>query len=354
MQIGTPKDFKAFVKKNIWSPKKGDNIYRVLPPMGQLAESGKWHMYYSVVWGYRGEDGFNRPFKDVRVYNAKNKMVEVESAAHLRAQKLEAMMKEAKEANDEDLMVKIKMLKDNFNIDNKQYMNVMNLNGEIGVLKLSNKRFKLFQEIIKKVQAEEGIDPRSSQDGRFFNFFKAGDGQETVFQVSVYEEIQDVGNGRRGKFPKVHVLDDATIARFDSEAFDLAEMYPTVTVEQVEEMVKESEMLISLVGKLTKEQLAKKLSAGLKSVEALFPSKKKAAPVVDEEDEEFIEDDMDMPPVAPVAKAAPKAEAPAAKPVAPKVTVPRAEVPTLKAPVSKPVKQLSPEEEQWLKELEGN
>jgi hypothetical protein len=345
MEIGTPRDSKVFVKKNIWSPKKGDNIYRILPPMGQLAESGKWHMYYSVVWGYRGEDGFNRPFKDVRVYNGKNKMVEVESAAHLRSQRLEAMMKEAKEANDEDLMVKIKMLKDNFNIDNKQYMNVMNLNGEIGVLKLSNKRFNLLKEIIKKVQAEEGIDPRSSQDGRFFNFFKAGDGQDTVFQVSVYEEIQDVGNGRRGKFPKVHALDDATISRFDSEAFDLAEMYPTVTVEQVEEMVKESEMLITLVGSLTKEQLAKKLSVGLKSVEKIFPSKKKAAPVVESEDDEFVEDDMDM---APAPKMEAKVEAP--KEVKAEVPAPKAPVKApVKAPAAKETKKLTAEEEAWLK-----
>ena len=30
----------------------GNNIFRILPPLGEMAEIGKWHKYYRVEWGY--------------------------------------------------------------------------------------------------------------------------------------------------------------------------------------------------------------------------------------------------------------------------------------------------------------
>lgn len=240
--------------KMVFKLKDGDNVFRILPPMGKLAKSGKWNQYYRVEWGYKNSAGKNRPFQDVRVVNYDTKMVEVESAAHLRREALKAKMTELvaalrKDPTNVDLKKQVTDTKDaviRFNLDSKYYVNVVDLNGQIGLLKIGYKTFKALVGDKKKGEKglidrlrDKGVDPISSLDnGRFFNFHRQGKGLDTQYTVTVYQENVDV-NGQTYQKEKVHVIDQNLISRLDEEAFELSGMYPEVTASQVERMVKE-------------------------------------------------------------------------------------------------------------------
>jgi hypothetical protein len=233
--------------KKVFKVQDGDNVYRILPPMGKLAKAGKWNMYYRVEWGYKNSAGKNRPFQDVRVVNRETKMVEVESAAHLRREALkEAKTKLVaelrKNPTDSTLKAKLNELNDaikQYNLDSKYYMNAIDLNGQIGLLKIGHKAFMALKTEIDKLR-KQGIDPLSVENGRFFNFNRSnatGNFQDTAYQVTPYKERVTV-NGETYEKDKVHKIDDAIIARLSDEAYELSNMYPEVTAAQVEAMVK--------------------------------------------------------------------------------------------------------------------
>ena len=78
VKLGKPKYEQG--TKNYFSFKKGQDMFilRILPPMGELADEGKWSVYHRVEFGYAGTDGKMKPFLSPRVVNY-DKMVEVES-----------------------------------------------------------------------------------------------------------------------------------------------------------------------------------------------------------------------------------------------------------------------------------
>lgn len=233
--------------KKVFKVQDGDNVFRILPPMGKLARTGKWNQYYRIEWGYKNSAGKNRPFQDVRVVNYETKMVEVESAAHLRRENLKATLADLvlslrKDPTNNTLKQQYMDTKEavkQFNLDSKYYLNAIDLNGQIGLLKVGSRALKALKAEIDKLRTT-GVDPLSVENGRFFNFNRSnatGNFQDTAYQVTVYKERVTV-NGESYEKDKTHKLDDSIISRLSSEAFELSGMYPEVTVSQVEAMVK--------------------------------------------------------------------------------------------------------------------
>lgn len=234
--------------KKVFKIQDGDNVFRILPPMGKLARSGKWSQYYRVEWGYKNSAGKNRPFQDVRVVNYDTKMVEVESAAHLRREALKAKLPELVAALRKDptnaalkqQYMDTKEAVKRFNLDSKYYLNAIDLNGQIGLLKIGSRAFKALKVEIEKLR-KQGVDPLSVDNGRFFNFNRSnatGNFQDTAYQVTTYQERVTV-NGESYTKDKIHKLDESIISRLSDEAFELSGMYPAVTAAQVERMVNE-------------------------------------------------------------------------------------------------------------------
>lgn len=234
--------------KKVFKIADGDNVFRILPPMGKLARAGKWNMYYRVEWGFKNSAGKNRPFQDVRVVNYSNQMVEVESAAHLqreslKAQKLELTAQLRKDPTNTALKNKFAELNEDikrFNLDAKYYMNAIDLNGQIGLLKVGSRAFKALKLEIDKLR-KQGVDPLSVDNGRFFNFNRSnatGNFQDTAYQVTPYKEKVTV-NGETYEKDKAHKMDESVIERLSSEAYELSSMYPVVTAAQVDRMVKQ-------------------------------------------------------------------------------------------------------------------
>lgn len=258
MKIGKAKNGGA---KKFFNVKEGDNVFRILPPMGKLADEGKWSLYYRVEWGYKNSEGRTKLFQDPRVVNRKTGMVEVESAAHLRRELLKKKQAEtaaafkAGKASKEDLN-KISELVKRFNLESKHHMNAVDLEGNIGLLKIGHKTKLALDAEMDKLR-KEGIEPTSVEKGVYFVITRSGKGRDTAYSVSQYREKRQVmidGQSTVIEQPKYHAMDDSFISRLDAEAFELSDLYPAPTAEEVEKIVKGGpEVLDSVLARYAKK-----------------------------------------------------------------------------------------------------
>lgn len=226
-------------KRNYFSLKEGDSVFRILPPLFDLAEKGKWSQFYRLEYGYKDSEGRVKPFQDVRVVNQKTKMVEVESAAHLKREAMKAQLAQMKAAGaPAEQLKKMAEIVRNYNLDSKHYLNVIDTSGKIGLLKIPYTAKKALDAEIETLK-KSGIDPLSVDNGRFFVFNRSGDGLDTTYTVRVYTETvrtQEYGDVQK---QIVHKLTDDVIQRLEKEAFKLDALFPLISPEEVERIVKE-------------------------------------------------------------------------------------------------------------------
>jgi hypothetical protein len=238
MKVG---EAKFGSSKKFFKFEDGDNVYRILPALGELAEKGIWSQYYKVCWGYKNSEDRIKLFQDCRETNRQTKMVEVESAAYQRIEALKAKQAELKEQGaDKETMDKMVALLMRFNIEGKHYVNAVNLNGEIGLLKIGHKAKMALDALVKKQREEEGQNILSVSEGLYVNFGRTGRGRDTLYQVSLYKkkvEAEVNGQKRIIEEPVFHNMDDKFQSRLDAEAFELGNMFPAPTSDEVYEIV---------------------------------------------------------------------------------------------------------------------
>ena len=244
--------------RNWYKLKDGQNgPYRILPPMGDLREDGRWSSFYSIHYGYKNSAGEMRTFQSPQIKNRKTKMIEVPDAALDRINQLKGKLDAAKAAGDTSLVTKLLELvggkKSRYNLDSNHYMNVIDLQGNIGILKIRH-RAKLALDALIKQLRDQGIEPLSPEAGRFFTFSRSGMGMDTIYQVSVYKEklnVEGVGNVERDV---VHAITTDLAKRCCvrnengtytyKEAGRLDRLFKTPTAEQVARFVTEGETAI--------------------------------------------------------------------------------------------------------------
>ncbi len=229
--------------------KDGEQVYGILPPLGDLANEGRWSVYYSVHYGYKNPAGKSRGFQSCEVKSRKPPyMVEVADAATERLNMLKGKLEKAKAAKDEKAKEAILKLyggaKSLYNIDKNHYMNAIDLEGNIVVLKLRHKcKVALDQEIDKL--RKKGIEPLGVENRRFFVFTRTGMGNETAYKVSVYKKtVSALVNGQTAEVEQDYAftLTDEILDRLGDEAGKLDQLFKFPTPEQVERIVKESNL----------------------------------------------------------------------------------------------------------------
>lgn len=234
-----------FKKKNYYKQVDGDVVFRIVPPIGDLADKGIWNRYHAVHFGYKNSEGKARPFESPLVKNHKTGMIEVPDAALDRINDLRAKLLEAQAACNGPLATKLNALVGMmgvYSLDKNYHMNVIDLQGNIGILKIRHKAKQLLDAEIKKLN-DEGTDPLSVDDGRYFVFHRSGNGNDTSFKVSVYTEKMDIpGVGRVDK-QVVHKITPALLLRLSTEASDLDNLTTRLTSEEVAEVVAKSDLL---------------------------------------------------------------------------------------------------------------
>jgi len=240
MKLGSPKYEQS--KKNYFSFKKNQNtfILRVLPPMGNLADSGKWSLYHRVEFGYTGTDGKMRPFLSPRVVNYQG-MVEVESEAHKRRETIKAQQAQAKKSGNGALVEQCTKMLQKYNQDAKHHMNVIDLQGNIGLFKIGHKGFQALKAEVDRLRSE-GVDPIGVDNGRFFVFSRSGSGRDTLYTVTEYKQKQEISTPTGKVVAMVdlpHSITEAIMSKLSTDAFELDKIYPTVTPEEERRIVLE-------------------------------------------------------------------------------------------------------------------
>lgn len=242
----------GFTAKKYFKLKDGPSTFRILPPMEELGNKGKgkqWSIFYKVHYGYKNSEGKLRVFQSSLVENRKTKMIEVPDAAVQRIKDLKAKLEAAKEAKNTAVVEKLGKLvsgqKPMYNIDGNHYMNAVDSQGNVGVLKLRHRAMKALEEEIKKLE-KKGIDPLSATNGREFVFTRSGTGLDTTFKVDVGQEtlnIEGVGQVNRDK---VSNLSEDLISRTENECADLSKLFKALSSDEIERVVKASDLLTGI------------------------------------------------------------------------------------------------------------
>lgn len=218
-------------------PKEGGSlILRILPPYGSLREKGRWNQYYAIHFGYRDSKNQLRPFQSCEVINRQNKMVEIADPASERIKGIKMAQDKAKLENNTAVVQRLGEELKKFNIKKNYYMNVMDLNGKIGVFSIPHRMMESLKEEITRLQSK-GVNPISVNDGRFFVFTRTGTGANTSHKVAVYQETQ-VMNGVEVSIDKKSVLTPDVATRIQFEGADLGKIYIAPTSEEIASIVK--------------------------------------------------------------------------------------------------------------------
>lgn len=239
-------------KKTYFKMKDGDNTYRILPPMGELADKGIWSVFYNVHYGYKNSEGKLRPFQSPLVKNYKTKMIEVPDAALERIEKLKSQLEAAKKSGNAALVAKLNEFvgpKGSFNLDNNHYVNAIDAQGNIGILKLRHRAKQALDVQIKKLR-EAGVDPLSVDNGRYFVINRTGTGLDTAFSASVLTQkivIDHAGQKMEVQKDVVHVLDEPILNRLATEAANLGGLFKKPTSEEVAQIVAEGATAIDRI-----------------------------------------------------------------------------------------------------------
>lgn len=241
MKLGKPKYEQS--SKNYFAFKKDQNtfILRILPPMGELADAGKWSVYHRVEFGYKTSDGRLKPFLSPRVVNFQG-MVEVDSEAYKKRENIKAQAEQAKNSGDTVTEQRCRELLRQYNQDAKHYMNAVDLQGNVGLFKLGHRGFQALKAEIDRLRSE-GIDPIGVENGRYFVINRTGKGRDTLYTVTEYKQKQQItgadGNQIVVDAPFPHSLTDAILGKLETDAFELNKVYPSVTPEEEYRIVHE-------------------------------------------------------------------------------------------------------------------
>ncbi len=242
----------GYTQKKYFKLNDGDSVFRILPPLEELGLAGKgkdWSQFFKVHYGYKNTAGKLRVFQSSLVINRKTKMVEVPDAADQRIKELKAKLEEAKALGNKAVAEKLGKLvsgqKSMYNVDSNHYVNAMDSQGNIGVLKLRHRAKKALEDQIIQLE-KKNVDPLSINDGRFFTFRRSGTGLDTSFSVSVAQETLEIPNVGKVNRDIVHKLSADDIERAKSEAAELSKLFKSVSAEDIERIVKASDLMTGI------------------------------------------------------------------------------------------------------------
>lgn len=244
--IGTPQ--YGGKKKNNSRLVDGDNIYRILPPLGELAAEGVWAVYECLHWGFKGSKGM-RPFRCIQKKDFKTKMVKVQCPECDRILEKLTTLEDTKRKLEAEGKTKafidehVKPLADwlySHNLDKKWYVNALTMDGKITRLAIPHKMYVQLQEKINEVITKKQIDPIAADAGVWFNMKRTGTGNQTSHSVTVEEEsVMAEVNGKKMPLPVVKQapLTQEVIARLGNEAHDLKNSFRTLSYDDIKRLV---------------------------------------------------------------------------------------------------------------------
>ncbi len=304
-------------------------VARILPAMHSLREKDLCMISHAVHFGYAVPDQnnpgktFPRPFACIEEKDFNSKMIitscpqcreyekKEQERDDLKSAKFTAWKKqgvldekqlEALAKDDPELKAMGEWLY-KYNRDFKWYMNVVTLDGQLGVLRIADKAKKKLVNLINDLR-KKGIEPISDLDkGVYFTFLRTGNWSNTDFTVVEYmEELEDKSGTRRKWAP----LSDDVLERAIKNLPDLTTLTTVLTGPQIQMLVETGgdPEQVEVIFKMTQDRKDRKVTAP-EDTSSLLPASGLAA----------------AKPAVPKAEAKPEPKPEPAKPVLPPATV---------------------------------
>ena len=220
----------------------GNNIRRILPPCGPLAKTREYSKFEAVHWGTETSAG-PRPYRCIQ--RKKGQMITQRcgkcEVMEEKQEKLKELVDKQKKsgtyntkAGEKERAPYEDWLKIH-NLDKKHWINTINEDGEIGRDGIGSRFKKSLEKLINDLRGKNSTVLPCSINGFWVNFersgsFKAGDLAHVCSPVM--DEQADGSMKRRN-----HTLTPDILERMKKEAWDLSDMYKTLTEKEIDELV---------------------------------------------------------------------------------------------------------------------
>ncbi len=224
---------------------EGSHVYRILPPFGLLASSGRWSQYEAVHWGFSLSNGKKRAFRCIQ-RKGRNKMIEVECPMCKKIAEKTRQYESSREKfladgkTEAEVAVLVQPLADwlkTFNVQKGHYLNVLRQDGQIGKLFIKIKMKQDLDLKLPKFMEKYKIDPIAANEGMWLDFTRNGmERNNSVYGVEPVEETVEI-NGRKLIDIKSAPLSADVIKRMAKEAFELSTQFRDLTYDEVQMMV---------------------------------------------------------------------------------------------------------------------
>lgn len=217
----------------------GPNIYRVLPPFGSLAATGKWAYYESIIWGFKGTNGKQKPFRSILKKNRKGMIEQDDPAitwimkvAKKKADRLEELKADVDSGKitKEEAAAKVQPLTDFLDqYRNEKFftLNVMRPDGAIGKLKIKIRLKQALDALFQELIENEGVNPIKPDEGVWVNFKRTGQMRDTQYSCEAVYDVITEGK-KRMKTLRPAPLTEEHLERMKTESFDLAVSFRSV------------------------------------------------------------------------------------------------------------------------------
>jgi len=235
----------SYERKGGKTPKivNGDNIYRILPPCGNLAKSGTWAVRHAIHWGWNGALNKWVTFRCIEKEDFQTKVILQNCPAcdeFRKKQKAFENVKIKEEANGtrgkelKEFLAPHKVWLDGHNLEKKYYMNVLDQGGNITMLKIGYNHWKALRAEVAVLQARKpSIDPIGVSQGVYFNFHRGAEFTDTVRTVNETRVIE----GNSYDAPKLAPLSKDIQLRMRNEAKLLDTLNRTLTYDEIKRIV---------------------------------------------------------------------------------------------------------------------
>lgn len=248
-------------------------ILRLLPSMHSYRDSGQWKFFYGQHYGHVGNNPRDpskpraRPFGCIQ---KKNKLKEIltrcpkcDQIATVEAKKKarEAELAKAHGFESEEQLKSPEFyeVKKNdrkyqdlagwlskHNCDKKFWINAMDRDGNCGMLQLSyttceEKLMPLLRKLSKGEETGEPVDAFDPNGGMWLKFTRSGRAPRVVDTVTIYEELVDLGGGKKAKVAQPAPMKPEQIAKALKTCKDLSkDVVKMITAEQIQQLVNSS------------------------------------------------------------------------------------------------------------------
>lgn len=227
------RNWHPFIESNV------DNVYRIIPPIHSLADSGKYYHFVKYHRGFKNSNGTTCQFACTERDDFKTKIIVQRCPVCDMVTELKAKRDAASDAgaSKEDLD---RFNKENiwpFEVKKTYFLNAIDQSGKVGILQLPSKLFRSLESLIQQELAK-GRDILG-MTGAYVNLIKQsrykGDNQAAYF-ASLYKETVTV-NGEQFERSKSHELTPEILKQLESDAYDLPTTIRSIPMEQVAALV---------------------------------------------------------------------------------------------------------------------